>query len=193
MEERADPSDFGHSPGEDQHLASVFPHGFPRYTRVSNFHEIGVYLANAQYVISLGGHALKDMKYGIIVVPSGEEKLLLASQAEEIITSDFLDDVKWASNKAWKSQENNIEPAADGIEPRVIIATDADEELEFSGASIAKRKRNRGDAGQAIGATSDIEVGDEDAAPARATRRAKTAERHRVSKKDRRIGGGSQA
>lgn len=75
--EQANPSGFGQRADEDQQdLNSVFPDGLPRYRQVSNFHEIGAYLANANHDVSLGGPALKDMSYGIIVVPAGEEKTL---------------------------------------------------------------------------------------------------------------------
>jgi hypothetical protein len=42
--------------------------------------EIAAYLANASYVAALGGPPLADLKYGIIIVPVGEENLLFGRQ-----------------------------------------------------------------------------------------------------------------
>lgn len=57
-------------------LGATFPADFPRYTTVSRMAETAAYLANTDYVISLAGSPLNDLKYGIIVVPVGEESLL---------------------------------------------------------------------------------------------------------------------
>ncbi len=53
--------------------------------------EIAAYLANASYVVSLGGPLLADLKYGVIIVPSGEEPLLFGPAPETAITQDFID------------------------------------------------------------------------------------------------------
>jgi len=79
-----------------------FPPDFPRYHRTQNMNEIAAYLANAGYVISLGGPPLASLKYGIIVVPVGEERLLFGGKApSETFNQDFLD----AIEDAWDTYE----------------------------------------------------------------------------------------
>ncbi|EOO03696.1 hypothetical protein UCRPA7_758 [Phaeoacremonium minimum UCRPA7] len=177
--EQANPPDFGQAPEDQEDVpASTFPQGFPRYRSVSDFREIAIFLANAQYVVSLGGLALKDMKYGIVVVPSGEEKLLLTKQPEDVMTSEFLEDIKWADYKARRSQEGTMEPVADGTGPPAIANDsmergDAAQEPPVADTSVAKRKRTRrGEAIQAIAATPIDEAEDpKDDTPTKATRR----------------------
>jgi hypothetical protein len=53
--------------------------------------EIAAYLANATYVVSLGGPPLADLKYGIVIVPAGQESLLFAPSAQSVINQDFVD------------------------------------------------------------------------------------------------------
>jgi hypothetical protein len=53
--------------------------------------EIAAYLANASYVVSLGGPPLADLKYGVIIVPAGEEPLLFGPTPDVAITQDFVD------------------------------------------------------------------------------------------------------
>lgn len=63
-------------------LASMFPTNFPRFHPIQNFNDFGAYLANASYIVSVGGPPLADIRYGIILVPVGDEKLLLGEQPE---------------------------------------------------------------------------------------------------------------
>lgn len=42
--------------------------------------DMGAYLANASYTVSLGGPPSADLKYGIIIVPVGEESTLFGTQ-----------------------------------------------------------------------------------------------------------------
>jgi hypothetical protein len=53
--------------------------------------EIAAYLANASYVAALGGPPLADLKYGIIIVPAGEESLLFGPSPDFLISQDFVD------------------------------------------------------------------------------------------------------
>ena len=55
-----------------------FPPSFPAHHYTQNMNEIAAYLANASYVAALGGTPLADIKYGIIIVPVGEESLLFS-------------------------------------------------------------------------------------------------------------------
>jgi hypothetical protein len=53
--------------------------------------EIAAYLANASYVAALGGPPLADLKYGIIIVPAGEEALLFGRPPDFAISQEFID------------------------------------------------------------------------------------------------------
>lgn len=55
--------------------------------------EIAAYLANASYVVALGGPPLADLKYGIIVVPAGEESLLFSRSPDFALDQNFIDSI----------------------------------------------------------------------------------------------------
>ncbi|KAM7188426.1 hypothetical protein V8F33_010677 [Rhypophila sp. PSN 637] len=62
-------------------LESYLPPQFPRYYETRHLNETSLFLSRAKYFISLGGPPLRDMTYGIIVVPFGEERLLLCGHS----------------------------------------------------------------------------------------------------------------
>ncbi|KAH6617150.1 hypothetical protein F5144DRAFT_384770 [Chaetomium tenue] len=68
-----------------------FPPNFPAYHCTQNMNEIAAYLANASYVAALGGPPLADLKYGIIIVPAGEERLLFGPPSQSLLNQDFVD------------------------------------------------------------------------------------------------------
>ncbi|CAP61138.1 uncharacterized protein PODANS_3_1015 [Podospora anserina S mat+] len=71
--------------GNSEFLADLPPH-----TVVDGFGELGVYMSQASYVISLGGSALPDLKYGIIIVPAGDESLLFTGYGDHAdMPADF--------------------------------------------------------------------------------------------------------
>lgn len=62
----------------------------PPYTAVNGVGELGVYMSQAKYVISLGGSPLPDLKYGIIIVQAGDESLLFTGYGDHAdMTSEF--------------------------------------------------------------------------------------------------------
>lgn len=63
-------------------LSLLFPPDFPRFQSIQNLNDFGAYLANASYIVSVGGSPLADIKYGIILVPAGEERLLFGQQPD---------------------------------------------------------------------------------------------------------------
>ena len=69
------------------------PSSFPAYHCTNNMNEIAAYLANASYVTALGGPPLADLKYGIIIVPAGEESLLFGPKSTFVIDQAFVDAV----------------------------------------------------------------------------------------------------
>lgn len=90
---------------------ATLPHDFPRYLAAHRMTEVAAYLANASYVISVGGPPLADLKYGIIVVPVGEESLLFGRAPDHVLDRDFLDAVAAA-----KHEYECGEPTASGTE-----------------------------------------------------------------------------
>lgn len=68
---------------QSTNLASLFPPDFPRFHPVQNLNDVGAYLANASYVVSVGGPPLTDLKYGIVLVPVGDENLLFRQQPDD--------------------------------------------------------------------------------------------------------------
>ncbi|KAM7184816.1 hypothetical protein V8F20_012061 [Naviculisporaceae sp. PSN 640] len=65
-------------------LETHLPANFPRYYTpkgAGHLNETGLYLSRARYIISLAGPPLSDMTYGIIVVPFGEEELVLCGHS----------------------------------------------------------------------------------------------------------------
>lgn len=68
---------------QSTNLASLFPPDFPRFHPVQNLNDVGAYLANASYVVSVSGPPLTDLKYGIVLVPVGDENLLFRQQPDD--------------------------------------------------------------------------------------------------------------
>ncbi|KAK3332280.1 hypothetical protein B0T19DRAFT_398060 [Cercophora scortea] len=83
-----------------------FPDSFPAYRFAESLNEIGAYIANASYVVSIGGSPLKDMNYGIIIVPAGDEALLFNQPSPAAANRDFLDAVHDA-NREYQKQERS--------------------------------------------------------------------------------------
>lgn len=75
------------------HLRSLLPANFPRYRNIHGMNDMGAYLANASYAVSLGGPPSADLKYGIIVVPVGEEGTLFGKQPSDVMTPEFIQEV----------------------------------------------------------------------------------------------------
>ncbi|KAK4680692.1 hypothetical protein QC764_101045 [Podospora pseudoanserina] len=63
-------------PSKSEPYHAEFLSHLPPHTAVNSFEELGVYMSQAKYVISLGGSPLPDLKYGITIVPAGDESLL---------------------------------------------------------------------------------------------------------------------
>ena len=80
-----------HSDGAPGNSDPRFPVNFPAYHCTQNMNEIAAYLANASYVVALGGPPLADLKYGIVIVPAGEEKLLFGPPSQSLLNQDFVD------------------------------------------------------------------------------------------------------
>ncbi|RMZ77655.1 hypothetical protein DV738_g4221, partial [Chaetothyriales sp. CBS 135597] len=108
------------------HCPSV-PADFPPHRTVDGLAELGTYLASSAYIVSLGGPPLTDLKYGIIVVPAGEEALLFAGYGDHaVMSTDFKEQVYAKSKVAQREQEMELrQKAADewangvGSEPEI--------------------------------------------------------------------------
>jgi len=79
--------------GSTSRLEPRFPPSFPAYHCTQNMNEIAAYLANASYVVALGGPPLADLKYGIIVVPAGDESLLFSRSPDFVLNQDLIDSI----------------------------------------------------------------------------------------------------
>lgn len=75
------------------YLRSLLPADFPRYRNIHGMNDMGAYLANASYAVSLGGPPSADLKYGIIVVPVGDEGTLFGQQPSDVMTPEFIREV----------------------------------------------------------------------------------------------------
>ncbi|ROW10031.1 hypothetical protein VPNG_06496 [Cytospora leucostoma] len=80
-------------PSPSDHLRSLLPTNFPRFREVHGMNDMGAYLANASYTVSLGGPPSADLKYGIIIVPVGEESTLFGTQPSDVMTPSFIQEV----------------------------------------------------------------------------------------------------
>lgn len=75
-------------------LSSLFPPDFPRFHSIHSLNDFGAYLANASYMVSVGGPPLTDIKYGIILVPAGEERLLFGQQPDSEASNQLKEAVR---------------------------------------------------------------------------------------------------
>ncbi|KAK0732493.1 hypothetical protein B0T21DRAFT_369092 [Apiosordaria backusii] len=83
---------------------SEFLSNLPPHTVVDGFGELGVYMSQASYVVSLGGSALPDLKYGIIIVPAGDESLLFTGYGDHAdIPAEFRAEI-YAKSKEVRKQ-----------------------------------------------------------------------------------------
>lgn len=69
------------------------------YRRVDSAKELGQYMAASSYVVALTGAPVPDMRYGIIIVPCGDEKLFF-SQQHDIMSVEDIEDVYAKSKSA---------------------------------------------------------------------------------------------
>ncbi|OAA35458.1 hypothetical protein BBO_08682 [Beauveria brongniartii RCEF 3172] len=59
-----------------------------RHQRVDSAKLLAQYMATSDYIVSLAGPPLPDMRYGVIIVPCGEEELLLKQPEQEVSYED---------------------------------------------------------------------------------------------------------
>ncbi|EPE31718.1 hypothetical protein GLAREA_12474 [Glarea lozoyensis ATCC 20868] len=65
----------------EQSLEVVVSH-MPQFRHVRNHGEMGSYIDQSQYVICMGSGPLRDLQYGIIIVPIGEEQMMFRPEHE---------------------------------------------------------------------------------------------------------------
>ncbi|KAK5996365.1 hypothetical protein PT974_01699 [Cladobotryum mycophilum] len=87
---------------------SAVPSEFPPYVNVNGAVELATYLASASYIISLGGSPLPDLKYGIVIVPAGEESLLFSPDNRETMSKSFKAEVYAKSKTERKKQIDEL-------------------------------------------------------------------------------------
>ena len=108
----------------------LLPANFPRYHNIHGMNDMGAYLANASYAVSLGGPPSADLKYGIIVVPVGEEATLFGQQPSDVMTPSFVQQVYDARYTRQVAARDDFHEAshdsADFLRPRYksVVADD---------------------------------------------------------------------
>jgi hypothetical protein len=65
----------------EQSLNIVVSH-LPQFRHVRNHGEMGSYIDQSQYAICMGSGPLRDLQYGIIIVPIGEEQMMFRPEHE---------------------------------------------------------------------------------------------------------------
>jgi hypothetical protein len=115
-------ADYEHIPGDGvKAVSSAVPPSFPPHLTVNGVVELGGYLASASYIVSLGGPPLPDLKYGIIVVPTGEEDLLFSGYGDHAgMSAEFKEQIYVRSKEAQKEQvmelrQKALEELANGV------------------------------------------------------------------------------
>ena len=125
-----------------------FPPNFPAYHCTQNINEIAAYLANASYVAALGGPPLANLKYGVIIVPVGEESLLFGEKPDFVMNQDFLDAVDDANrdydralrmHDPDKDSEEFVRNRFDQDFPSVSADAHRNVEVAFAGGNKGKR------------------------------------------------------
>jgi len=64
------------SSAEGEHCLNVLTSHLPQFRHVRTYGELGSYLDQSQYAICMGSEPLDDLRYGIVIVPIGEEEML---------------------------------------------------------------------------------------------------------------------
>ncbi|RMD45106.1 hypothetical protein DV735_g112, partial [Chaetothyriales sp. CBS 134920] len=94
---------------EDEPSCTGAPANFPPHRTIDGLAELGTYLASSSYIVSLGGPPLPDLKYGIIVVPAGEEALLFTGYGDHAaMPTELKDQIYTKSKAAQREQEMEL-------------------------------------------------------------------------------------
>ncbi len=84
------------------------PKDFPALHCTHRMNEIGACLANTSYVVSICGPPTADLNYGIMVYPTGEERMLLGQGSYSSMDQEFYDrvaDANYAYLKALRMHD----------------------------------------------------------------------------------------
>lgn len=90
---------------EETKAEPVIPSLFPPHREVNGIIELSGYLAASRYIISLGGPPLPDLKYGIVVVPAGDEGLLFEGYGDQAVMPADLAGLISKKSKALQREE----------------------------------------------------------------------------------------
>ncbi len=101
-------------PAGSDHPTPPLPSQIPRFRASHSLNEMGAYMANASYMASLGGPPSADIKWGIIMVPAGEEQLLFSGQPGNGVADSFFKAI--AEARPWKQPKPMHEPDRDSKE-----------------------------------------------------------------------------
>jgi hypothetical protein len=112
--------------------------------------ELGAYLASSSYIVSLSGPPLADLKYGITVVPVGEESLLFNGYGDDAAMSpEFKEQIYAKSKVAQKEnvkelQQKKLHEWINGVPSEPRLMTTASSTVKGGEGGKASRATTRG-------------------------------------------------
>jgi hypothetical protein len=83
---------------ETQRPVPQLPEHFPAFHCTHRMNDIGAYLANTSYVVSICGPPTAELKYGVIVYPAGEERMLFGQGPYFSMDQEFYDRIADANS-----------------------------------------------------------------------------------------------
>ncbi len=81
--------------------AATLPSDFPPHRAL----ELGKFLASSSYIVSLGGPPLPDLRYGIVIVPVGEESMVFRGYGDHAALPPGFKEQVYAKSKEAKKEQ----------------------------------------------------------------------------------------
>ena len=106
--------------------AATLPSDFPPHRAL----ELGKFLASSSYIVSLGGPPLPDLRYGIVIVPVGEESMVFRGYGDHAALPPGFKEQVYAKSKEAK-KEQGVEHWMNEREARLngfVLEAELDEE-----------------------------------------------------------------
>lgn len=98
-----------------QNPVPQLPGDFPAFHCTHRMSDIGAYLANASYVLSICGPPVAELNYGIIIYPAGEERMIFGQGPYFSMDQEFYDRIADA-NSAYSDALRMHDPEKDSDE-----------------------------------------------------------------------------
>jgi hypothetical protein len=78
-------------PKEEAQSKAEFSPNLATYQCTVNINQLGTYVVITSFVVTLGGRPLSDIKYGVIIVPVGEESVVIGRQPTDAFIRTYQD------------------------------------------------------------------------------------------------------